>query len=55
MCLLLWMHALVIGISDEHLSISHDGGCRIVQAENKVVGYKSYLALCPSSIFFSDV
>lgn len=31
------MHALAVGISDEHLSLTRGGGCRIVQTEDKVV------------------
>jgi len=30
-------YALVIRISDQHLSLTPCGGCRIVQAEDKVV------------------
>lgn len=31
------MHAFIIRISDEHLRLTCGGGCRIVQAEDKVV------------------
>lgn len=49
--LLLWMRTSVIRISGEHLSISYSDACRVVQAEDKVVGTR-VTCLCVLQISF---
>lgn len=49
--LLLWIHALVISIGGEHLSISYGVVCRVVQAEDKVVATR-VTWLCALQISF---